>query len=309
MSRLLPHVATESDYASLRWAQEAWAPALEALCARHDLDPTTFVRAGDGTHVVFLGPGLVIKLFVSLWVDDFARERAALRAIDGRLPVPRVVDEGELEGWPYLLLERLPGVAIKHVWAELDPADQEALAEQVGAFARRLHDVAPGEALARPTWEDFVAERRARCLEHHARHGATPEWLARLEAWLADLPPLGGPGHRPRLLHADLTHDHLMVAQVDGRWRLVGVIDWADAQAGDPLYDLAVLAVFLSQGRPTVGRALRRGYGLADDEVTARRLLDNALLHRFGHITAILRRAHGRPAEDLDELQAALWGA
>ncbi|MCO5168937.1 MAG: aminoglycoside phosphotransferase family protein [Planctomycetes bacterium] len=310
MTRLLPVFTTEADYARLRWTSGAWAPALEALCVRHDLDPTSFVRAGDGTHVVYLGPGVVLKLFVHLWADDAARERAALRAIDGRLPVPRVLAEGDLEGWPYVLIERLPGIAIKHVWADLDRTDQEALAEEVGAFARRLHDeVAPGQGWAQPTWDDFIADRRARCLEHHARRGATREWLERIEAWLAGLPPVAPTDLRPRLLHADLTHDHLLVEQVDGRWRLRGVIDWADAQAGDPLYDLAVLAVFLAQGRSTVGRALRRGYGLPDDEATARRLLEHALLHRFGHIAGILRLAHGPQAQDLAALQAALWGA
>lgn len=311
---LLPDVRTEDDYTPLRRDPTVWLPALRELCARHALDPERFERAADGTHVVFLGPDVVLKLFVRIWPEDHARELAALAALAGsELPVPRLLATGELDGWPYLLQERLGGTAVKHVWSTLSLDDQRDLLEQTGALLARLHAV-PVEGctppLATDDWRAFLAERLERCVEHHARGGASPSLVDEVRALLAPAPDLLEPDLRPRLIHADLTHDHLLVAQAaTGRWRVVGLIDWADAMLGHPLYDLVTPAAFLAQGRAGLGQALLRGYGLAaPDPDLERRLLLHLLLHKYGHLAGVLRHAHGEPARDLPGLQRSLWG-
>lgn len=312
---LLPEIRSEEDYRAVRWDPAVWLPALREVCARHDLDPAAFSRATDGTHVVFLGPELVVKLFVGIWAEDHRRERAALASLTGSgLPIPDVPAEGELEGWPYLLQRRLRGTAIKHVWPRLDLRDQLELAGQLGAFLARLHEVpvdACADPLASDDWPTFVAERRARGVEHHARGGAPGPWLEDVARALDVMPP---PAAERRLLHADLTSDHALVAQDDdpergpgGCWRLVGVIDWADALLGSPLYDLATPAVFLGQGRPGVGRALLRGYGLDPDAAPLDGLVQAMLIHKYGHVMGALRHAHGPPARALRALRRTLW--
>lgn len=311
---LLPDVRREEDYKPLRWDAAVWSPALRALCERHALDPTRFERAKDGTHVVWLGPDVVLKLFVRLWPEDHAREVAALTALAGsHLPVPRLLASGELEGWPYLLQERLAGTAVKHVWSTLGLHDQRDLMLQTGAFLARLHALPVAgcpSPLATDDWRAFLAERLERCVEHHARGGASASFVDEVRALLAVTPELIEPDFRPRLIHADLTHDHLLVGQDDatGRWHVRGIIDWADAMLGHPLYDLAVPPVFLAQGRVGVGMALLRGYGLMPHADLARRLLWHFLVHKYGHIAGALRHAHGEPDRDLDGLQRSLFG-
>lgn len=295
---LLPDIRCEDDYRPHRWNAASWRPALRAICERHDLDPDGFARATDGTQVVWLSERVVIKLFVRIWAADVDRERAGLRAVEGSgLRVPRLLGEGELEGWPYLLLERLPGAQLKAVWTTLAPAEREDLAEQTGALLARLHRV-PLERCGPPLvhdWSTFVAERLERVVAHHARHGAEPRWLEEVDAFLRAAPRRAV---TPVLLHADVTHDHLLVAREGGRWRVTALIDWADAMTGDPLYELAVPSTML----PGSGPALLRGYGV---DVDPDLLMFALLIHRWGDLASALRRA---PAADLRDLRRSLWG-
>ena len=45
----------------------------------------------------------------------------------------------------------------------------------------------------------------------------------------------------PRLLHADFSAEHILLSS-DGR-QVVGVIDWTDAEIGDPAFDFGYLWV------------------------------------------------------------------
>ena len=68
-------------------------------------------------------------------------ERAALVHFAGRLdlPTPHLLGHGEREGWPYLLLSRLPGVPLIQVWSGLgEPQCLQAL-HAIGRLAAQAH--------------------------------------------------------------------------------------------------------------------------------------------------------------------------
>jgi Phosphotransferase enzyme family len=124
-------------------------------------------------------------------------ELVASSAAAAVVPVPRVLDEVELETGTAVLLERLPGVsAAEFVAVRPDQA------KSVGRSCGALHAL--------------FAEVRAP----------------------SELP--GAPGARSvpdaRLLHLDL---HPFNVLVGDRGEITGVIDWANAAAGDPVLDCA----------------------------------------------------------------------
>lgn len=151
-------------------------------------------------------------------------ERRAMSLVDG-VPVPRVLwhEAG------VLALARLPG-------RPLDDSASSAAWTAAGAIARRIHDSHAADGM--PTV--FVAQKSLRWLEDdqrflYERALIEPKLfeahLAIAERHLAGrAAPLG-------LLHGDLQAAHVFV---DGD-EVVGVIDWADACLGDPMFDVAVL--------------------------------------------------------------------
>jgi len=87
-------------------------------------------------------------------------------------------------------------------WREagISPASQQAVASQLGATVRRVHDLAcPDE----PVWQrDVVGELRATCAERHRRRGMLPAYLVdQIDDYLA------APSSAQRLVHGDLHAD------------------------------------------------------------------------------------------------------
>lgn len=132
-----------------------------------------------------------------LRVGSRPSELVASSAAAAAVPVPRVLNEAELETGTAVLLERLPGVPAGE-FALLRPDQAKPVGRACGALHALLADVrAPTELPGVPG----------------ARSG--------LDA---------------RLLHLDL---HPFNVLVGDRSEITGVIDWANAAAGDPVLDRA----------------------------------------------------------------------
>jgi hygromycin-B 7''-O-kinase len=256
------------------------------------------------------GPRHLVKLFPPLWAGEQGVERAALQHVAGRLSVatPVVVAEGELEGWSYLVLTRVPGAPLEDVWERLAPEARARAARRAGEIVAEHHALElPGAGVPAPPWPAFVAERAEQA---RARLAASP----RTRAWAEALPGFLGPllpelGSAPTVfLNADVTEEHLLLAR-DGSGEVIGLVDLADAMVGAREYDLVSFAVFLGPRSPLLGEFLA-GAGVAASErgpALGLRLAAWALLHRYANADALAQRAGDGVA--LATLPRALFGA
>lgn len=307
---ILPPVPDEAAYRALHGDPAPWLPAMRVICERHGLDPDAAYRARGGTNVVFhVRGGPWIKMFPPLWPEDFVRERTGIQAVGGAedLAVPHLIADGELEGWPYLLLSDIPGRPIGTLWPDLDARARVDVMRALGALLARIHAVDPaGFDAIREDWPTYARALRADAVTRQAGYGLDPAWVAALETFVADLPPMDAA--RPVCLHADVTDEHVYLQERGGRWTVSGLIDFGDAMVGDPLYEFAAPLVFLTQGQPTAQRALLAGYGLdTRDEALGRRLVGWAFLHRWGRIATYARFAQEPAPTSLADLAASIW--
>jgi hygromycin-B 7''-O-kinase len=186
---LIPRLADEAAYRAVFADEQVWQRPMQVLAARHGVDPAQLRRETLGSHIVYGTDTVIVKLFYSGWCHDFAAERAALLHA-GELPVPRIIAEGELEGWPYMVLSRLAGVPAGTVWDQMDREDQLGLMAQAGALIRRLHDLSPAPGLA-TDWDAFLAARFRHAPAHHALAAPWQSWIeARLRTFDASSPTL-----------------------------------------------------------------------------------------------------------------------
>lgn len=320
----LPAISSDDDYLAVTKDPDRRVAIAEVLATRHDF-ALRDLRAFPGGSLLVLdtGAGRVIKLYSPLEPEDHETEVAALRAVEGLLPVetPRILAAGDIDGWPYAVMTRLPGQPANGRWVEGRPeddpwrriprADQLRIAEEVGRAVAALHRVPTGTlpGAMRPDWEAFIAGQRETCVERMKRGGLGEPWLDQIPSFLdsVDLrPPIEGV-----LLHTEIMRDHMLVEQRDDGWRLCGLLDFEPAMVGAPGYEFASAAMFLTGGDLDAFGAFLRGYGFPALEQThdfARRLLAWLLLHRYGNLAWYLAMLpeHGG-ATTLDALAAAWW--
>jgi hygromycin-B 7''-O-kinase len=291
-----------------------WLPAMRAICERHGLDAAQLAFAPPGSHVVFrCGPELYIKLFAPLWRRDYLPERLVLDRFSGQSawPVPRLVYEGEIEDWPYLIVTAVEGVPLNEVWDAIEMPHREHIAARCGAFMAWLHSTpTPGlEALA-TDWPAFVENQVQSCGNALRQSDLDKRLVDSALEFLDDLPSLLELDFQPVLLCADVTDEHVLVSKRDGRWKLTGYIDFGDAMLGHPYYEFVAPGCCITRGSPRLQRAMLLGYGFTEDQLDeqlSEKLMAYTLIHRFIDIPYLLTLFEAQQLTNLPALQRALW--
>ena len=317
MRTLLPPAATPEAFEPLRRDEARLRRGVEEIARRHAgalRGSTESVRFPDGSLPVYaLGCSCVLKLYPPCYADEADTEAAALEAVAGRLPVatPALIARGELDGWCYLLMARLPGESLAMRWPGLSPAERQSLAAALGECLAALHALdATGIAVPQPDWRAFVAEQTGQCETRQRGRGLAADWAAQVPSFLTSVTL--APPPRVVLLHTEVMREHLLVAfDTTGAPQLSGLFDFEPAMIGAPEYELASVGLFVTGGDPALLRALLRAYGQRDDQIDRplqRRLLAYALLHRYSNLRWYLERDPPPPGvTTLDDLASRWW--
>jgi hygromycin-B 7''-O-kinase len=314
MVRVLPAVATEDAFARIGRDEAALRPGIERLGRRLGLDVAGLTRYAAGSRPVYAAGEKVLKLFppVAAWPAGRI-EAEVLAAVEGRLPVatPRVLADGEHDGWHYLLMSRLPGVPLDTVWNRLSGADRDRLASQLGETIAALHAL-PVPAIGDwppADWPAFVARQQATCAEQQRAWGLPAAWADQIPGFVAEVALGAG---TPVLLHTEVMRQHLLADQgPDGAWRLAGLIDFEPAMRGDREYEFVAVGVFGSQGDARFLTRTLTAYGYRRDQLgpdLRRRLLAWGLLHQYSYLAGWMRRLPAPSKPTLDAL-ADCWFA
>jgi hygromycin-B 7''-O-kinase len=311
---LLPEIKTRQDYVPVYRDANVWLPAMRVICQRHGLDASQLEFAPPGTHVVFRVEGdRYIKLFAPLWRDDLTPERIVLQKLSDRPgpPLPRLVTEGEIEGWPYIIITSVEGMPLNEVWDSMSMLDRERIATRCGELMAWLHTV-PTEGLEDIAidWPDFVERQIRVCIDEIAQAGLDERWSREAAEFFAQLPPLFEPGFQAVLLSADVTDEHILVSQRDGKWDVTGYIDFGDAMLGHPHYEFAAPGCCITRGSPRLQRAMMLGYGYSEDQLNgdlADRLMAYTLIHRYINVPELLKMLDLPQSVALEDIEGALW--
>ena len=218
---------------------------------------------GQFSDIVFVNEALVFRFprFASV-VAPLATETAALRAFQGRLPLPipdplyAAVDEAP--GQAFMGYRLLPGVPLTRdaFIAISDDLKRDYIASQLGGFLQMLHTLAPSVldvSLSlqdtRDEWDEMFT-RFQRHLFPHMRPAARMDIARRFETFLGDDANFGYP-HVIR--HGDFGTANILHDPVSAT--ITGIIDWSSVGLGDAAVDIA--ALLASYGEPFIHRLAR----------------------------------------------------
>lgn len=268
---LLPQNLDDASYWSDVYKQPIsfWQQALHCITEEQHLPAESWTRAALGRNIVFLTPTLVIKLGPPMWLGEMAREVAALQFVVGQLPVatPVLIAAGTLDGWDYLIQERLPGTDLWGSWPHLASDTRASIARQHGEVMAALHTLPLQDASPdlHFDWAGMLAAQHESCARDMRAGGVDDALVEQVESYLAATPWSIEHGEIA-LVQGDLASLNLMVSEVNGALKITGLIDWGDAKIGAPSHEFISPGVHMYRGDRNALRHWYEGYHLLKSE-------------------------------------------
>jgi len=289
---------------------------VQAVIDKHQLPEAPLKPFSEGTNIVYAyGDTKVIKIFPPCHQHQFNSERLVLKHLAGKLSIstPNLELEGELFGWPYLIISKLPGTLLETLWETMPQHNKLVILRELGELIREVHALPTTELKAIDShWPKFIEKQSTNCLEQHRSKGLAATLLKQLPAYLesgiALLPPL----KKSVLLTGEYTPMNFLVTQTEDLWHISGLIDFGDAMLGLPEYDLLGPGAFLIQGDKQLLGAFLTAYGYQPHELTAklsRQLTTLMLLHQYSNLNVQVRiPGWTLKVSNLQDLENLVWG-
>lgn len=304
---MLPQGLDPAAFDALHDAPERWRDDVAAIAARLTSSPLRQMTEGTAL-VVMAGDTHVLKVYPPFLQDHCLFERAMLKLVAKRLPLPTPVLQatGDEQGWSWQWMTQLAGEPLTAAWPRLTEPQRLAVLQQIGRTAAAVHAL-PVHTLRplAPAWPDFIARQRAGCARRQQRTGLPSHLQAQLAPFLdGPLPfdaatpdvPLTGEYTPMNLLHDPAAPG-----------RLAGMFDFGDGLVGAPAYDWLGPMCFLCAGHAARLDAFFEGYGLRFDRAWREPLLRLLLLHRYSHLPAQIAMPGWAEAPDFGSLAARIW--
>lgn len=309
---LFPTFETDEQYSEAFRDPELGVAAAGVTAARHGIfEPPE--RRIEGSNLLFrLGDLSWLKFYPPLFEEEFVAERKALEIVGGKLPipVPEIMHEGETEGWPYIIVTHIEGTSFDRARDLLSPEERVEIARALGECLNALYRLpAAGFGRPLPDWSSFL-EKQIDAIRASQQAAGEP-WLSRMEEYLDRFRQTLLARSASGLIHADIHFEHVMLRQVDGRWKFSGIIDFADAMIGSTGYELVDPALWLFRSDAVAQHALFTSYGYEEKELGEEfsdEMMAWSLLHRFMRFEPCFRKElrDGR-VESLEELAAVVF--
>src|SRR5262249_15463694 len=116
LSEVLSSITTYEDFEKLKLNLEVLEAIARIVIDRHQLPAAKLTLFTEGTNIVFdYGNHQVIKIFPSFHQHQFKSDSLVLHHLKGKLSIktPIIEHEGEIEGWPYLVMTKLDGTLLE----------------------------------------------------------------------------------------------------------------------------------------------------------------------------------------------------
>jgi hygromycin-B 7''-O-kinase len=310
----LPNITSAEEYDQLDLNNEIFKNAAREIISRHAL-PNEPLKLLAGSNVVFLCGNHIIKLFPPAHHSHFIHEVLVMKHLHNKLSVqtPAVRHEGNISGWPYIIMNQLKGTLLEGLWETLDQNNKLTIIRELGSLIREVHSLpTSGLEAIDCHWEQFIAQQIKQCVTRHQTRHLADSLVKQIPSYLneasASLPKIT----KPVILTGEYTPMNFLVEQQSGSWHISGLIDFGDSMLGLPEYDLLGPGAFLIQGNKPLLTEFLLSYGYSPEKMTkilSQQLTALMLLHRYSNLNVQIRIPHWQDkVRSLNELETLVWG-
>lgn len=310
----LPNIQSYEEYDQLNLNDDLFKKAAREIISRHHL-PDESLKLLTGTNIVFLCGNHIIKIFPPAHHSHFVNEVLVMKHLHNKLSVqtPAVEYEGEISGWPYIIMNRLEGTLLEGLWETLDQNNKIIIIRELGSLIHEVHSQSTsGLETIDCHWEQFIAKQIKQCVSHHQARNLADALIAEIPSYLDSVNEILPKIDKPVILTGEYTPMNFLVEQKSGIWHIRGLIDFGDSMLGLPEYDLLGPGAFLIQGNKQLLREFLIAYGYLPEEMTkklSQQLTALMLLHRYSNLNVQIRIPHWQDrVRSISDLETLVWG-
>jgi hygromycin-B 7''-O-kinase len=110
-------------------------------------------------------------------------------------------------------------------------------------------------------WAEMLALQQESCADEMRAAGLDGALVEQIADYLAATPWESEAGEQA-LLHGDLNSLNFLVTEIDGRWKITGLIDWGDVKIGPPSHEFISPAMHMYIGSHTLRHHWFTAYAL-----------------------------------------------
>lgn len=316
LQAILSSVQSFKDYEILKQNVNIINFIAKEIIEIHQLPEAPLKLFAEGTNIVFAyGDHTVIKIFPPFHLDQFKSELLVLKHLQGKLSVktPKVKAEGEIFGWPYIVMDQLNGTLLETFWDNMNHDNKMIIMRELGSLIREVHSLPiAGLEEIDSHWEHFIQEQMNRCVEQHQSNGLSNMLLEEMPSYLNSIKDSLVKIEKTVLLTGEYTPMNFLVKQKDDAWHIDALIDFGDSMLGLPEYDLLGPGAFLIQGDKSLLREFLTFYGYSSNALTpdlSHQLMALMLLHKYSNLNAQVRiEDWTHKVQHLKDLENLVWG-
>ncbi len=315
VNTVLPNIKSNEEYDQLNLNDEIFKSAAREIISSHHL-PDEPLELLLGTNVVFLyGNNRIIKIFPPVHKSHFINEVLVMKHLYNKLSVrtPAVEYEGEISGWPYIIMNRLDGTLLEGLWETLDDDNKVIIIRELGSLIREVHSQ-PTQGLEAIDchWEQFITNQIKQCVAHHRAKNLADSLVQQIPKYLDSAKEILPKIQKPVILTGEYTPMNVLVEQKSGIWHISGLIDFGDSMLGLPEYDLLGPGAFLIQGNKKLLKEFLISYGYLPEKMTktlSQQLTALMLLHQYSNLNVQIRIHNWKDhIQSISDLEILVWG-
>jgi hygromycin-B 7''-O-kinase len=289
-----------------------WSEAAREICRQHQIFYSELKRSASSDHIVFLiDDSLVLKIYRP-FRRCFEREKKSLEFINGKTDfnIPDIVQIGEIEGFNYVLMTQLPGIAMTRAgWLTLPKNEQLEFVSNLAVGLKQIHEL--NACSIDCDWAEFVEDRANTFIERQIRHGVNSKIIQSLPAFIETNLKLVPTDCPTPFMHGDVHFGNLRLSKTSGVRQIAGLFDFADSRRGFHEYDFLAVGILMIQGQGEVQREFFRAYGYKEtelNEIFRRRMMMLTMLYESSDLRRYALRLKPEAVDfTLEELEKEIW--